>query len=139
MSGSFGAIPWRKKRGVMPGSTVSNELSSRAQCVHAEVACSLYSMCTKTLSEGVAHGIVRDAVEIERRFTRNAFPLALIGMTSAARTSVPSHPYQARPVKRDAHMGVWGMDRERSSAERIIAVLPWKAFSSAARRAPPVG
>merc|ERR1719265_3087262 len=41
-SGSFCAIYWLKKRGLMPGLTFSNELISRDEGLHAEFACLLY-------------------------------------------------------------------------------------------------
>jgi len=40
-SGSFCAIYWLKKRGLMPGLTFSNELISRDEGLHAEFACLL--------------------------------------------------------------------------------------------------
>ena len=43
-SGSFCAIFWLKKRGLMPGLTFSNELISRDEGMHCDFACLLYSM-----------------------------------------------------------------------------------------------
>merc|ERR1712085_183476 len=43
-SGSFCAIYWLKKRGLMPGLTFSNELISRDEGLHAEFACMVYNM-----------------------------------------------------------------------------------------------
>ncbi len=42
-SGSFCAIFWLKKRGLMPGLCLSNELISRDESLHAEFAILLYS------------------------------------------------------------------------------------------------
>ena len=42
-SGSFCAIFWLKKRGLMPGLTFSNELISRDEGLHTDFACLLYS------------------------------------------------------------------------------------------------
>ncbi|KAK3289398.1 Ribonucleoside-diphosphate reductase small chain A [Cymbomonas tetramitiformis] len=42
-SGSFCAIYWLKKRGLMPGLTFSNELISRDEGLHCDFACLLYS------------------------------------------------------------------------------------------------
>ena len=42
-SGSFCAIFWLKKRGLMPGLTFSNELISRDEGMHCDFACLLYS------------------------------------------------------------------------------------------------
>jgi ribonucleoside-diphosphate reductase subunit M2 len=41
-SGSFCAIYWLKKRGLMPGLTFSNELISRDEGMHTDFACMLY-------------------------------------------------------------------------------------------------
>jgi ribonucleoside-diphosphate reductase subunit M2 len=41
-SGSFCAIFWLKKRGLMPGLCFSNELISRDEGLHCDFACFLY-------------------------------------------------------------------------------------------------
>merc|ERR1712050_257493 len=41
-SGSFCALYWLKKRGIMPGLTFSNELISRDEGLHTQFACLLY-------------------------------------------------------------------------------------------------
>ena len=79
-SGSFCAIYWLKKRGLMPGLTFSNELISRDEGLHAEFACLLYSMLQNKLPEDVVHGMVRGAVDAERTFICDALPCDLIGM-----------------------------------------------------------
>ena len=79
-SGSFCAIFWLKKRGLMPGLTFSNELISRDEGLHCDFACLLYSLLRKKLSEERVKGIVRDAVNIEREFVVDALPCALVGM-----------------------------------------------------------
>merc|ERR1711948_120082 len=85
-SGSFCAIYWLKKRGLMPGLTFSNELISRDEGLHAEFACLLYGMLQHQLPEDVVHGIVRGAVNAERRFICEALPCDLIGMNSELMT-----------------------------------------------------
>jgi len=85
-SGSFCAIYWLKKRGLMPGLTFSNELISRDEGLHAEFACMLYGMLQNRLPEDVVHGIVRGAVDSERRFICEALPCDLIGMNSELMT-----------------------------------------------------
>merc|ERR1712134_53248 len=85
-SGSFCAIYWLKKRGLMPGLTFSNELISRDEGLHAEFACLLYGMLQNRLPEDVVHGIVRGAVDAERRFICEALPCDLIGMNSELMT-----------------------------------------------------
>merc|ERR1712048_1121019 len=81
-SGSFCAIYWLKKRGLMPGLTFSNELISRDEGLHAEFACLLYGMLQNKLPDSAVHDIVRGAVEVERRFICEALSCDLIGMNN---------------------------------------------------------
>ncbi|KAK3440892.1 hypothetical protein EUGRSUZ_B01150 [Eucalyptus grandis] len=81
-SGSFCAIFWLKKRGLMPGLTFSNELISRDEGLHCDFACLLYSLLQKQLHQEKVHKIVQEAVEIETHFVCEALPCALIGMNS---------------------------------------------------------
>jgi len=81
-SGSFCAIYWLKKRGLMPGLTFSNELISRDEGLHADFACLLYSMLANRLPETVIHTIVRGAVDVEREFICESLPCDLIGMNA---------------------------------------------------------
>jgi ribonucleoside-diphosphate reductase subunit M2 len=81
-SGSFCAIYWLKKRGLMPGLTFSNELISRDEGLHAEFACLLYGMLENKLPEDVVHDIIRGAVNAERQFICEALSCDLIGMNS---------------------------------------------------------
>lgn len=85
-SGSFCAIYWLKKRGLMPGLTFSNELISRDEGLHAEFACLIYGMLQNKLPEDVVHNIVRGAVEVERHFICEALSCDLIGMNSELMT-----------------------------------------------------
>ncbi|KAK4388521.1 Ribonucleoside-diphosphate reductase small chain A [Sesamum angolense] len=80
--GSFCAIFWLKKRGLMPGLTFSNELISRDEGLHCDFACLLYSLLRKQLHWQRVHIIVQEAVEIETEFVCDALPCALIGMNS---------------------------------------------------------
>ncbi|KAK9161330.1 hypothetical protein Syun_007671 [Stephania yunnanensis] len=82
-SGSFCAIFWLKKRGLMPGLTFSNELISRDEGLHCDFACLLFSLLKRQLSWQRVHQIVHEAVEIETEFVCDALPCALIGMNSA--------------------------------------------------------
>jgi len=85
-SGSFCAIYWLKKRGLMPGLTFSNELISRDEGLHAEFACLLYGMLQNKLPEDVVHDLIRGAVETERKFICEALPCDLIGMNGELMT-----------------------------------------------------
>ena len=81
-SGSFCSIFWLKKRGLLPGLSFSNELISRDEGMHCEMACLLYAMLEEKLSEARVHEIVRNAVEIEQEFITESLPVALIGMNA---------------------------------------------------------
>ena len=81
-SGSFCAIYWLKKRGLMPGLTFSNELISRDEGLHTEFACLLYGMLQNRLSNDVVASIIEGAVEVERKFICEALSCDLIGMNS---------------------------------------------------------
>lgn len=61
-SGSFCAIFWLKKRGLMPGLTFSNELISRDEGMHTDFACLLYKHLNNKLSNEKIHSIIREAV-----------------------------------------------------------------------------
>ena len=79
-SGSFCAIYWLKKRGVMPGLTFSNELIARDEGLHTDFACLLYKTLPHSLSYEVVSTIVKEAVELEGDFITEALPCSLIGM-----------------------------------------------------------
>lgn len=81
-SGSFCAIYWLKKRGVMPGLTFSNELISRDEGMHTDFAVLLYSKLNNKLSQDKIYSVIGNAVEIEKEFINEAIPCALIGMNS---------------------------------------------------------
>lgn len=81
-SGSFCAIFWLKKRGLMPGLTFSNELISRDEGMHCDFACLIYSKLVNKLDQERIYAIVKDAVSIEEEFIRDALPVELIGMNS---------------------------------------------------------
>merc|ERR1711870_15642 len=85
-SGSFCAIYWLKKRGLMPGLTFSNELISRDEGLHAEFACLIYGMLQRPLPEDVIHAIIQGAVDVERHFICEALSCDLIGMNSELMT-----------------------------------------------------
>ena len=81
-SGSFCAVFWLKKRGLMPGLTFSNELISRDEGMHCDFACLLYSMLDNKLSDETIHHIIGDAVVHEKEFICEALSCDLIGMNS---------------------------------------------------------
>lgn len=81
-SGSFCAIFWLKKRGLMPGLTSSNELISRDEGLHTDFACLLYSMLENKLDQETIYEIIKESVEIEKEFIIDSIPCRLIGMNS---------------------------------------------------------
>lgn len=81
-SGSFCAIYWLKKRGLMPGLTFSNELISRDEGMHTDFACLLYKHLNNKIPNETILEIVTNAVEIEMKFVTDSLPVELIGMNS---------------------------------------------------------
>ncbi len=81
-SGSFCAIFWLKKRGLMPGLTFSNELISRDEGMHTDFACMLYGLLQTKLASKRVIDIVTQAVAIEKEFVCEALPVAVIGMNA---------------------------------------------------------
>ena len=81
-SGSFCAIYWLKKRGLMPGLTFSNELISRDEGLHTDFACLLYSYIKNKRSQEEIHDMFKEAVEIEKEFINDSIPCRLIGMNA---------------------------------------------------------
>jgi ribonucleoside-diphosphate reductase beta chain len=81
-SGSFCAIFWLKKRGLMPGLCTSNSFISRDEGLHRDFAILLHKTLQKEnqVSESRIHEIVREAVDIECEFISEALPVSLIGM-----------------------------------------------------------
>lgn len=81
-SGSFCAIFWLKKRGLMPGLCTSNELISRDEGMHCDFACLMYSKLQRKLTYERVLEIVEEAVRIEVNFVTDALPVSLIGMNA---------------------------------------------------------
>jgi ribonucleoside-diphosphate reductase beta chain len=81
-SGSFCAIYWLKKRGLMPGLTFSNELISRDEGLHTEFAVTLYHKLQNKITKDKIELVIREAVQIEKEFITEALPCSLIGMNA---------------------------------------------------------
>ncbi|GLH07652.1 Ribonucleoside-diphosphate reductase subunit M2 [Gryllus bimaculatus] len=81
-SGSFAAIFWLKKRGLMPGLTFSNELISRDEGLHCDFACLMFKHLVQKPTEEEVKSIIINAVEIEQEFLTDALPVGMIGMNS---------------------------------------------------------
>ena len=81
-SGSFCALFWLKKRGLMQGLTCSNEFISRDEALHTEFAVLLHSNLVEKCPEEKIHKIVFESVLIEKEFICESLPCRLIGMNS---------------------------------------------------------
>jgi ribonucleotide reductase beta subunit family protein with ferritin-like domain len=85
-SGSFCSIFWIKKyKNKMPGLITSNEFIARDEGMHTDYACLIYNDYVhpeNKMSESVIHKMMKQAVEIEKRFICESLPCGLIGMNS---------------------------------------------------------
>lgn len=81
-SGSFCAIFWLKKRGLMPGLTFSNELISRDEGLHVDTALEVYFQLEQKLTKAEILEIITEAVECEKEFIDKALDVSLIGMNA---------------------------------------------------------
>ena len=81
-SGSFCAIYYLKKRGVMPGLCLSNDFISRDEGLHTEFAIMLFNKLQHRPSTERVHAIVGEAVKHERTFITESLPCDMIGMNS---------------------------------------------------------
>jgi len=79
-SGSFCAIYWLKKRNIMPGLCMSNELIARDEGMHTQFAILLYSMINNKISESEIYEMFEDAINIEIKFICESLPCSLLGM-----------------------------------------------------------
>jgi ribonucleotide reductase beta subunit family protein with ferritin-like domain len=81
-SGSFCAIFWFKKRGLMPGLCASNEFISRDEGMHLDFAVLCYSYIKNRVPEKEVHQMFKEAVAIEIEFICESLPCALLGMNA---------------------------------------------------------
>lgn len=79
-SGSFASIFWLKKRGLMPGLTLSNEFITRDEGLHADFGCLLFYHLIDQPSHDTVLQIITEAVEIEQSYFTDSLPVRLIGM-----------------------------------------------------------
>jgi ribonucleoside-diphosphate reductase beta chain len=79
-SGSFCAIFWLKKRGLLPGVCLSNEWISRDEGLHVKFGILLNSKLLHKIDSSVAYEIIKDAVNYEKEFITESLPVSLIGM-----------------------------------------------------------
>ena len=80
-SASFCSIFWLKKRGLMAGLCQSNELISRDEGMHRDLAILLYrNYIVNKIEEDVLIDMIKEAVEVEKEFVRDSLPYNLKGM-----------------------------------------------------------
>lgn len=84
-SGSFASIYWLRERGLMPGLMLANDLISRDEGLHTDLAVLLNEHLAndERAPAARAHAIIGEAVEVEKAFITKAIPCALVGMNCA--------------------------------------------------------
>jgi len=117
-SGSFCAIFWLKKRGLLPGLCFSNELISRDEGLHQEFAVELFNMLKNKPSISTIEEIVRDAVSIEKEFILDALPCSLIGMNSDKMSEYIEYVAD-RLLKQVGHDKIWNTKNPFDFMENI--------------------
>tara|TARA_Y100000992_G_scaffold99918_1_gene64755 strand:+ start:8526 stop:9689 length:1164 start_codon:yes stop_codon:yes gene_type:complete len=117
-SGSFCAIFWLKKRGLLPGLCFSNELISRDEGLHLEFAIELFKMLKHKPNASIIEEIVKDAVTIEKDFITDALPCSLIGMNSEKMSEYIEYVAD-RLLKQSGHDKIWGTKNPFDFMENI--------------------
>jgi ribonucleoside-diphosphate reductase beta chain len=125
-SGSFCAIYWLKKRGLMPGLTFSNELISRDEGQHTDFAVLLYSMINNKLTFNELEDMIREAVEIEKEFIIDILPCKLIGMNSVLMSQYIEFVAD-RLVNQLGYPKIWGTSNPFDFME-LISLRPKSNF-----------
>ena len=117
-SGSFCAIYWLKKRGLLPGLCFSNELISRDEGMHQEFAVELFNMLKSKPSGEIIEEIIRDAVTIEKEFITDALPCSHIGMNSSKMSEYIEYVAD-RLSKQVGHDKIWNTKNPFDFMENI--------------------
>jgi ribonucleoside-diphosphate reductase beta chain len=81
-SGAFCAIYWLRKRGLLPGLANANDFIARDEGLHWTFAATLFKEMKLSVSKKEFEDIIKEAVEIEKKFICEALPVSLIGMNS---------------------------------------------------------
>jgi len=114
-SGSFCAIFWLKKRGLLPGLSFSNELISRDEGLHLEFAVEIFNMLKVKLP---IHEIIKSAVTLEKEFILEALPCKLIGM-DASKMSQYIEFVADRLLKQIGYETIWNSQNPFDFMENI--------------------
>ena len=117
-SGSFCAIFWLKKRGLLPGLSFSNELISRDEGLHLEFAVELLSLLRFKPTTKTLHTIIKSAVELEKEFILEALPCKLIGMDSEKMSQYIEYVAD-RLLKQVGHATIWDAQNPIDFMENI--------------------
>lgn len=81
-SGSFCAIYWFRKRGLLPGLAAANNWIARDEGMHWEFAVLLYKTLGLSITKADFYQIILEAVSIEKEFVTESLPVGLIGMNA---------------------------------------------------------
>ena len=81
-SGSFCAIYWFRKRGILPALAAANNWISRDEGMHWEFAVLLYKTMGLNISKADFYQVIIDAVNIEKEFVSESLPVGLVGMNA---------------------------------------------------------
>jgi ribonucleotide reductase beta subunit family protein with ferritin-like domain len=83
-SSAFASIYFYKKRGLMPGLTLSNKFIARDEGLHRDFGCTLFKTLRKDndISNERIYEIVIDAVNVEINFVKESLNVELIGINS---------------------------------------------------------
>lgn len=125
-SGSFAAIYWLKKRGLMPGLTFSNELISRDEGLHTDFACLMYSEEKDKPNEEIVHKIIKEAYEIEENFINKSLPCNLIGMNAELMKKYIQF-ISDRLLRQLGHSPIWNVENPFDFME-LISLVPKSNF-----------
>lgn len=84
-SSAFASIFYYKKRGLMPGLSLSNKFIARDEGLHRDFGCELFKVLRSegyTIEDETVYSIVKDAVTIEENFVDNSLNVELIGINA---------------------------------------------------------
>lgn len=84
-SSAFASIFYYKKRGLMPGLSLSNKFIARDEGLHRDFGCELFKVLRTEgykIEDETVYSIVQDAVTIEENFVDNSLNVELIGINA---------------------------------------------------------
>ena len=81
-SGAFCSIYWFKKSNRLPGFIKSNDFIARDEGLHTETGVMVYNLIKNRIDEKEVHNLMKEAIDIEKKFITESIPCNLIGMNS---------------------------------------------------------